>query len=185
MGHYTRLCKSNPRDPKAEPKEGKVKSESAAGVDEHLLEINLGVGGHAPTEYPAFGQESVNHLVRNNQEKLRSAKRRILRHMRFDVKAGKYVSTWTDKRMKVLQVGVSVDREQYQELSGIKSPEEDNQPKVAKQSGVADTGASVCCSTQWGSPSKTCSRLMSVSMQLTGRSCQFWECCQSLCHPSG
>ena len=146
MGHYTRLCKSNPRDPKAEPKEGKVKSESASGVDEHMLEINLGGGGHAPTEYPALGQESVNQLVRNNQEKLGSAKRRILRHMRFDVKAGKYVSTWTDKRMKVLQVGVSVDREQYQELSGIKSPEEDHQPKVAKQSGVADTGASVCCS---------------------------------------
>ena len=50
-------------------------------------------------------------MVRNNQKKLGSAKRRILRHMRFDVKVGKYVSTWTDKRMKVLKVGVSVDRE--------------------------------------------------------------------------
>ena len=52
----TQDCKSNPRDPKTEPKEGKVKSESAAGVDEHLLEISLGGGGHAPTEFPALDQ---------------------------------------------------------------------------------------------------------------------------------
>ena len=82
MGHYTRLCKSNPKDPKAESKEGKGKSETTAGIGKHLLGISLGEA-----------QEFVNQLVRNNQEKLGSAKRRILRHMRYDIEAGKNVST--------------------------------------------------------------------------------------------
>ena len=61
-------------------------------------------------------------MVRSNQGKLGPGKRRILRHLRYDTTADKYVSTWKDKRMRNLQVGVTVDREQYQELAGVMAP---------------------------------------------------------------
>ena len=66
--------------------------------------------------------------------------------MRYDITAGKYVHTWENKRMRNLQVGIMVDKEQYQELAGVKAPGTDSQHKEVKKSGVADTGASVCCS---------------------------------------
>ena len=167
VGHFKNVCKSNPRDTKADPKNGKDKPESADGIETHLLEISMGGGGHAPfeslvdehhldtnlgkgghalEESPAPSQESVSHLVRRSQGKVRSEKRKILRHLRYDATAGKYVSSWKDKRMKSMQVGVTLDREQYQELAGVMAPGEDCKNPVAKEPGVADTGASVCCS---------------------------------------
>ena len=165
VGHFKKVCKTNPRDTKADTKNGKNNNESADGIEKHLLEISMdgdghdhleslvgehhldtNRGGHAIVESPAPSQESVSHLVRSSQGKLRSEKRRVLRHLRYDAPAGKYVSTWKDKRMKNLQVGITVDREQYQELAGVMAPGEDCQHPVAKEPGVADTGASVCCS---------------------------------------
>ena len=48
--------------------------------------------------------------------------------------------------MRNLQVGVTVDTEQYQVLAGIMDLGVEYQYPVVKELGVADTGASVCCS---------------------------------------
>ena len=122
LGHYTKLCKSKPKDAKTDPKNVKNISESTAGFEEHLLGVNLGEGGHVLAASQVPSQESVSQLVRSSQGTLGSGKRKILRHMRYDITAGKYVNTWENKRMMNLQVGVMVDREQYQVLAGEMDP---------------------------------------------------------------
>ena len=150
MGHLSKQCHLfKPRNPPAD-KSGKYKAETNAGVEE-LLEISVGRGGHVPTELFEHedglqDSEVVCQLPRECLEQLKPVRGRILRHLRYDEKAGKYVSTWPDRRMKALQVRVAVDKEQYHELSGTQAPGEEHQEDAANQSAVGDTGASVCCS---------------------------------------
>ena len=70
----------------------------------------------------------------------------MMRHMTYDARSGKYVNTWENRRMMNIQVGVTVDKEQYQMLAGVMDPGVDYKYPVVKEMGVADTGASVCCS---------------------------------------
>ena len=76
----------------------------------------------------------------------KSHRRKILKHMRFDTQSGKYVSSWSGKRMKSLPVELRVDKEGYQDLSGTCAPGKVDHRRVTKCSSIADTGASVCCS---------------------------------------
>ena len=151
MGHLSKQCHLfKPRNPPAD-KSGKNKAETTAGVEEELLEISVGGGGHAPTELFEHedgpqDSEVMCQLPRECLEQLKPVRGRILKHLRYDEQAGKYVSTWPDRRMKALQVRVAVDKEQYQELTGTQAPGEEHQEDAANQSGVGDTGASVCCS---------------------------------------
>ena len=84
------------------------------------------LGGHVPTEHFEHedglqDSEVVCQLPRECLEQLKPVRGRILRHLRYDEQAGKYVSTRPDRRMKALQVRVAVDKEQYHKLSGTQS----------------------------------------------------------------
>ena len=139
MGHYTRLCKSKFKDDKADAKNVKNGSESAAGVDEQLLGVSLGEVDDGVADLRAPCHESVDRVVRSSQGKLGVGNRRILRHMTYDAKSGKYVNTWENRRMRNLQVSVTMNREQYQMLAGVMDPGVDYQYPVKKEQGVADT----------------------------------------------
>ena len=137
LGHFPKQCHLfKTRTPQAEKKQ----NETTAGVSEVLLEI---ISDDPPPDIEMVDQVDKQA---STQPRNGPSRRRILKHMRFDRQSGKYVSCWSGRKMKSLQVEMRVDRDGYQDLSGTQAPGKEECDKVAKCSSVADTGASVCCS---------------------------------------
>ena len=146
LGHYAKLCRTKSSKDKADAKNVQKVSESADGVDKQVLGIVLDEVDNGDAELRAPCHESVDQVVRSGQGKRGLSKRKMMRHMTYDARSGKYVNTWENRRMMNIQVGVTVDKEQYQMLAGAMDPGVNYKYPVVKEMGVADTGASVCCS---------------------------------------
>ena len=136
LGHFPKQChKFKPKNMQTEKKNAE-KDETNATVSHVVLEI----GGDRCDEVVSQVSKQSSVQVK------KSHRRKILKHMRFDTQSGKYVSSWSGKRMKSLPVELRVDKEGYQDLSGTCAPGKVDHRRVTKCSSIADTGASVCCS---------------------------------------